>query len=420
MDRDPGRLRPEAESPRAALLGFVERLAQQEAALTEQWLLAVRRDPQIAAADRLTHQQLLDHLPDLYRELCDFLRNRDAGALAEDVKSDAEQHGEFRWRNGYRVDELVREIEAFRSIVAAAVTRYAGENAAFRGAVEATARALVHQFFGEVGVNSVKQYAGEKEAVLHAYTEKLEAANVQLGRANASLKQALVERQRLTTVVAHELRNFLQGLAHSARIWEQGANDTVRSQARAQIHEMQDLVTQLLEHSELISSQRAPSRDAFDPRALHAEIAALYRPLAEQKGLAFLGESGRAPAEVVGDRSRTRQIVINLLANAVRYTNDGQVSLVFAEHDEQRWLIRIEDTGPGLSAQATGRLFGELTAGAEPVPSRGIGLGITRDLIDILGGSLQVVTQAGAGTRIDVVLPRKATAGDPDRELSKA
>jgi signal transduction histidine kinase len=112
--------------------------------------------------------------------------------------------------------------------------------------------------------------------------------------------------------------------------------------------------------------------------------------------------------------------VINLLANAVRYTNDGQVSLVFAEHDEQRWLIRIEDTGPGLSAQATGRLFGELTAGAEPVPSRGIGLGITRDLIDILGGSLQVVTQAGAGTRIDVVLPRKATAGDPDRELSKA
>lgn len=412
MEMDPGRARPEAESPRATMLRFADYLAQQEAALTEQWLLAVRRDPQIAAADRLTHQQLVDHLPDLYRELCDFLRNRDASALAEDVKSDAEQHGQFRWRNGYHVDELVREVEAFRGIVAAAVTRFAGENAAFRGAVEATARSLVHQFFAEVGVNSVRQYAGEKETVLHAYTEKLEAANLQLGRANASLKQAMAERQRLTAVVAHELRNFLQGLAHSARIWEQGASDTMRSQASEQVREMQDLVTQLLEHSELISSQRAPSRDAFDPRALHAEIAALYRPLAEQKGLAFLGESGRAPAEVVGDRSRTRQIVINLLANAVRYTNDGHVSLVFAAHDEQRWLIRIEDTGPGLNACATGRLFGELGAGAEPVPSRGIGLGITRDLIDILGGSLQVVTQAGVGTRIDVLLPLAPPTGD--------
>jgi signal transduction histidine kinase len=417
MEKDPGRARPEAESPRATMLRFADYLAKQEAALTEQWLLVVRRDPQIAAADRLTHQQLVDHLPELYRELCDFLRKRDAGALAEDVKSDAEQHGEFRWRNGYHVDELAREIEAFRGIAVAAVARFANEDAAFRGAVEATARALVHQFFAEVSVNSVKQYADEKAAVLQAYAGKLEAANVQLGRANAGLKQAMAERQRLTTVVAHELRNFLEGLAHSARIWEQGAHDTVRSQASAQIHEMQDLVTQLLEHSELISSQRAPSRDAFDPRILHAEIAALYRPLAARKGLAFLGESGRAPVEVVGDRSLMRQIVTNLLANAVRYTNEGQVSLVFAAHDEQRWLIRIEDTGPGLTARATGRLFSELSADAQPLPSRGIGLGITRDLIDILGGSLQVVTQAAAGTRIDVLLPLRPTAGNP-REQS--
>src|SRR5688572_7985599 len=65
MDMDPERTRPEAESPRATMLRFAAYLAQQEAALTEQWLLTVRRDPQIAAADRLTHQQLVDHLPDL-------------------------------------------------------------------------------------------------------------------------------------------------------------------------------------------------------------------------------------------------------------------------------------------------------------------------------------------------------------------
>jgi signal transduction histidine kinase len=405
MDMDPGRVRPEAESPRAALLRFADYLGQQEAALTEQWLMAVRRDPKIATADRLTHQQLLDHLPDLYRGLCNFLRTRDATTLAEDVKSGAELHGEFRWQDGYRIEELVREIEAFRGIVAAAVARFSSQDAAFKGVVENAARTLVHQFFAEVGVNSVKQYASEREAVVHAYTEKLETANIQLGRANASLKQALAERQRLTTVVAHELRNFLQGLANSARIWEQSPNNPVRLQASAQIREMQELVTQLLEHSELISSHEAPSRDAFDPRALCSEIASVYRPIAEQKGLIFLSEWAAAPSEAIGDRLRTRQVAINLVSNAVKYTNEGQVSLTFAVYDEQRWLIRIEDTGPGLNTRATERLFGDLVGSGDTPPGRGLGLGITRDLVDILGGSLQVVTQAGAGTRMDVLLP---------------
>lgn len=410
METDPKRIGAEVESSRTVLGRFADYLVSQQSALTDQWLLAVRRDPKIAAADRLTHQQLLDHLPQLYGELCEFILKRDASALVEEVKDGAELHGEYRWRDGYKIDELLRELEAFRQIVNGAVARYAQQDAGFRGSMESAASTLIHQFFAEVEIHSARQYAEEQAAVVRSWTEKLEATNVQLGRANAGLKQALGERQRLTTVVAHELRNFLQSLAHSARLWERESESSpLRKEVGAQIRDMEAMLTQLLEHSELIAEKKTPTRDVYAPAALHAELAEMYQPLAEARGLTFVADASEAPQEVVGDRARVRQVAVNLLANAVKYTHEGEVSFVFAVHDEQRWAIRIGDTGPGLTSRATGRLFGEL-AGDDGSPGRGMGLGITRDLVELLGGSMQVQTRAGAGTRIEVLFPRGSAA----------
>jgi signal transduction histidine kinase len=89
----------------------------------------------------------------------------------------------------------------------------------------------------------------------------------------------------------------------------------------------------------------------------------------------------------------------------LKYTAAGHVSLTFTLHDANRWVIAVADSGPGLAPQAAERLFGGFGNGNEIVPSRGIGLAITKDLVDLLGGSLQVVTKLGAGTVIEVILP---------------
>jgi signal transduction histidine kinase len=86
------------------------------------------------------------------------------------------------------------------------------------------------------------------------------------------------------------------------------------------------------------------------------------------------------------------------------------VSLAFALHDTKRWVVRVADTGPGLAPESAERLFGGFPGGGEIVPRRGIGLAITKDLVDLLGGSVQVVTKVGSGTVIEVVLPLDATA----------
>lgn len=406
MDSDSQRALGDAEVRRATLAKLADYLLSQRVAVTDQWLMAVRRDPEIAAADRLTHQQLVDHLPEIFEECCTFLRTRDASVLVEDAKSDAKTHGGIRWADGYRIDELIRELEVFRGILAALVARYGEIDPRFHGAILVSATSLLQQFFGEVTVHSVAQYAGEQEKVVQIYTRQLESANLELARANSGLQQAMAERQRLTAIVAHEVRNFLQGLKFAtAQAAEQSGNRTM-IHAEAQLRDVEQLLNQLLDHTTLIANREPLAATKFSLFELHEELIAAYRPLVEQKQLALLGSCKDAPQEITGDRLKIKQVAANLLSNALKYTQEGSVSLSFSIQDEKRWVLRVADTGPGLAPEAAERLFGGFAGSAEVVPRRGMGLAITKDLVDLLGGSVQVVTKAGAGTVIEVTLPR--------------
>lgn len=393
----------DAEWRRTTLSRLAEFLESQRETVTEQWLLAVRRDPNIATADRLTHQQLVDHLPAIYQECCQFLRRRDTSVLVDDAK----EHGEFRWQNGYRIDELIRELEAFRRILAATVLRFVEVDARFAGTLERQASALVHQFFGEVTVSSVKQFVQEQQAVVGSYTERMQAANLELAQMNSSLQQALSERHNLTSVVAHELRNLLQGLTVAARVWEeQPSAEQAGTWVRDQIRDLEQLLLQLLQQSSLIDSSPAEGPGEVDLAVLHAQIMQQYQPAASKKGLRLQGEVSVAPLQIVIDSAKLRLLVESLTSHAIAQTTSGNVALSFSGHDAQRWVLCVSDSGPGLTASATDQLFGAIGGPAEASPRGVKGLAMTRSLIAALGGSLQVTTQAGAGTRIEVILPR--------------
>lgn len=404
MDSDSQRALRDAEVRRATLARLADHLESQRVAVTDQWLMAVRRDPKIGAADRLTHQQLVDHLPELFEECCAFLRTRDASVLIEGAKHDAKLHGGIRWADGYQIDELIRELEVFRGILATLVARFGDVDPRFHGAVMVSATALLQQFFAEVIVHSVSQYSGEQEKVVRTYTRQLESANLELSRANSSLQQVLSERQRLTAVVAHEIRNFLQGLKSATQAAEGGSART-SSHAEAQLRDVEQLLNQLLDHTALIANREPLAIVSFSGQELYEEIVAAYRPIAEQKQLSLLGSCADAPRKVIGDRLKIKQVASNLLSNSLKYTTEGHVCFSFTVQDTKRWTIRISDTGPGLEPEAAERLFGGFAGSTEVVPRRGIGLAITKDLLDLLGGSVQVVTKTGAGTAIEVVLP---------------
>jgi signal transduction histidine kinase len=372
---------------RISLAGFAEYLANQRTTIIEQWLLIVRRDTQIETADRLRHHELVDHLPRLLQELCDFLRARDADILTGEARRDATSHGELRWQGGYKIDELLRELEAFRQLVTSSAFRYRQVHPDFKGSLEVSAHGLIHQFFAEIVVASTRQFMNEQQNAARSCADELATAQQELGRANVKLERALKERHLGSTIVAQELRKLLQQLPQS---------DPVAGSAQA----LHSFVEQLVEYAELSGGGVQPQRHSFDPRALFSEIVAAYRPAIEAKGLRLLTDCVTAPAAVPGDRAKIRRIAEILLDTALQSTASGQVSFAFAFSDPPRWTITISDTSSGSSP------------GVDGPPLRGVALAIAEELIAVLGGSLNTEVHSGVGVRVEVTLPRH-----PDLQL---
>ncbi|HEY4367470.1 MAG TPA: HAMP domain-containing sensor histidine kinase [Steroidobacteraceae bacterium] len=387
-----------SDADHATLARLAAYLCKRQNTLNERLLLAVRRDPGIVGADSLTYREFVDHLPGLFMALRDFLQDRGAVARNDGVRTDAQQHGQLRWRSGYRIDELLRELELFRKVIVADLARCGPAIPGFEGPLAAMARERVSEFFAEVACNAAQQFVNEQQRLLQSYTQKIE--------------RALHERQRLTTVVAHELRNLLQGMTYAAKVWACETNgERVRAQIQVQMQEMHDLLEQLLGHSELMAGCHAAQCEPFELPRLFDELVVAHRDAAQQKGLQFVGDCTTAPAQVIGYRLKTRQIAANLLTNAIKYTPEGQVSLEMAARDKDTWVIRVSDTGPGISAAQSVRLQTGVKQPDEFLPGRGIGLGITKDLVDFLGGSLEVATPPAGGTCIEVTLPARVIPG---------
>jgi signal transduction histidine kinase len=392
MDED----NPMADSParpsRPSLIGLVAYLANQQSAILEQWLLSVHRDTQIESADRLPHHQLVDHLPRLLGELCEFLRARDADLLTGEARRNASQHGEMRWQDGYKIDELLRELEVFRQLVASTLFRYREVDADFGGPAEVSANAQVHQFFAEITVASTRQFMHEQKALTHDFARELAVAQQELGRASARLSQSVKERERTFAIVAHELKNLLRTVPQSG-------------EAATAVEELHGFVQQVLEYASLSGEPGNPQLAPFDPRALFSELVATYRPLVEAKGLHLRTECATAPAGVVGDRRKIRRIAEILLDRAIGTTTSGHILFAFVFPDTKRWQINVSDTGSGLSGEAAQELLGgPATTFDGPVP--GPGLAIAKELIGLLGGVLNTESRSGAGMRMTVTLPQ--------------
>lgn len=144
---------------------------------------------------------------------------------------------------------------------------------------------------------------------------------------------------------------------------------------------------------------------------LMSELADMFELQAAEKGLAFRFEpAGELPELVRADERRVRQILINLLGNAIKFTASGQVTLRL-RYAREFAAIEVEDTGPGMSAEELSRIFEPFARGTSAGPSApgaGLGLTIAKMLIDLMGGEMSVQSAPGAGSvfRVRLFLPR--------------
>jgi signal transduction histidine kinase len=170
-------------------------LERKRGLVTRRWIRAIRNDPAMQQARRLTTCQLLDHLPDLFAEICAALEFERNGAAAARIARNARQHGHFRWMQGYQLDELFRELDLFRKCLQDMTSEFfAGITAPSRKLEEAQARRTIEELFSATMRGAVGQLLQEQDRRL---AESLEARD----RAEAA-RQESEERLRIAAAAA--------------------------------------------------------------------------------------------------------------------------------------------------------------------------------------------------------------------------
>jgi signal transduction histidine kinase len=229
-------------------------------------------------------------------------------------------------------------------------------------------------------------------------------------------EQLAEEKSRFLAQSSHEMKNLLGGATGMAElIVAQTAQPTVRDKAGRLLDlcaDLSRLLDDLLDNARLERGQISLTQTAFDPLEVCTAVLHGLQPRAVQKGLNLRSELPRRAALRIGDPLRLRQIVVNLLSNAIKYTEHGEV-LLCVDLDDPQWLrVRVQDTGPGIPAEAQAQLFTPFALGRNRRDSTGLGLWICRQLCDLCEG--QIAVHSGPlGTAFMIELPWPTDADHP-------
>ena len=182
------------------------------------------------------------------------------------------------------------------------------------------------------------------------------------------------------------------------------------------------LVNDSLDLARIEAGKLALEPRPFDPVALVDDVVALTRPLAVRRGLALrVASAADVPRSVSGDPLRIEQVLLNLVGNAVKFTEQGGVDIGIARAAEGLLAFAVADSGPGMSADFLERVFGrfEQSAGtSRRHGGSGLGLAIARELVDLMGGRIAVDSLPGRGSRFVVELPLPECGHAPAAEES--
>ncbi len=225
-------------------------------------------------------------------------------------------------------------------------------------------------------------------------------------------EQASAAKTRFLAELGHEIRTPMTGVLGMCELLGQTPLDA-RQQSYVQAIGrsgalLQKLVNDALDLARIEAGRMLLDDAPYDPVLLAFDLAAAQRPLAAARGLQF-GldlQAVELPHRVLGDALRVRQVLLNLLGNALKFTVHGAVRLALWQQGE-RLCWSVSDTGPGIAPELRARLFQHYEQGAGPQRSAGSGLGlaISRELAQLMGGTLDVESQSGQGSRFTLCLP---------------
>jgi signal transduction histidine kinase/DNA-binding response OmpR family regulator len=229
--------------------------------------------------------------------------------------------------------------------------------------------------------------------------------------------------------MSHELRTPLNAVIGFAQLMDRSPTLSPEHREYADIisrsgEHLLDLINDVLDMSKIDAGRITLNVKPFDLPALLSQVEDLFRLRTRQKGLYLrLERSAGLPDYIQTDEGKLRQVLINLLGNAVKFTEQGGVVLKVQTRQEGRLQFEVMDTGPGIPPEELAtifEIFGQGNLGRQVQEGAGLGLAISRSFVRLLGGELEVESQVGQGTcfKFDVLAgPARPPAADAQGEV---
>ncbi len=289
----------------------------------------------------------------------------------------------------------------------------------------------VASLFAAVGISSLMRAAVMREIRARLATDKLNRAlrhelarHQDLAREAQGLAVAARAADRAKSeflaTMSHEIRTPLNGVLGMVQVMERGELAPAQRERLATVRgsavDLLDILNAILDVSRIEAGEMSLDAAPFDLDHFAETLRRLYGPLAADRGLAFrLDVSPLVSGQRLGDEVRVRQILSNLISNALKFTETGSVTVRIGG-DDRRLICDVQDTGMGIPQDQQARIFDKFVQADASNTRRsggtGLGLAICRELAELMGGQITFSSQPGLGSRFSLDLPLPAVAAE--------
>jgi len=277
--------------------------------------------------------------------------------------------------------------------------------------------ALIMSLFGSIVLKrQVDIRTRELQDINRDMETRIEQRTAELAVAMKKAQAADHLKSAFLASMSHELRTPLNSIIGFTGILLQGLAGPLNEEQKKQLLMVQNssrhllaLINDVLDISKIEADQLSLSFSTFELKPSIEKTVKLVTPLAEKKGLELKSEIGPDVAAVTTDQRRLEQVILNLLNNAVKFTEKGRVSLV-CRTDKDGYLLSVSDTGIGIRAEEIPGLFQPFhqidTGLSRKHEGTGLGLSICKKLVGMMGGAIEVQSQLGEGSTFTVRFPK--------------